>query len=71
MNASRSNKCEAQRLKIGNFDKTIIVRRADKSAVFEMELPTGETSMKRWLLDAENKQLFGAYYVDVERRGPQ
>ena len=54
------------RLRIGGLDKTIAVRPGDKAAVFEIELPGGDTEMKTWFLDAAGKELCGAYYVDVE-----
>ena len=51
---------------MGDLDKTITVQSADKAAVFEVKLPKGEVNMKTWLLDAKDRELSGAYYVDVK-----
>lgn len=54
------------RLQISTFDETISVKVSDKAALFEVQLPKGETEMKTWLIDKDGNDLCGAYYVDVE-----
>ncbi len=56
------------RLKIGDYDRTIDVRPTDEAAVFDVNLPRCSVEMKTWLLDANDKELCGAYYVDATRQ---
>ena len=57
------------RLKIGDFDRIIDVRATDEAAVFVVDLPKCSVETETWLLDANGKELCGAYYVDVTRQG--
>ncbi len=56
------------RLKIGAFDKSLDVAGDDREAVFGMKLPAGRLEMKSWFLDADGKEIAGAYYAYVERK---
>jgi arylsulfatase len=47
--------------------RTTTVGPDDEFAVFDVELPHGAVDMQASLLDAEERELCGAYYVDVER----
>ncbi|GAA3615278.1 arylsulfatase [Flavivirga amylovorans] len=53
------------RLKVGTFDKTIAVSLTDKAAIFEVNLPKGNSELKTWFLDASGNELSGAYYTDI------
>ncbi len=55
------------RLKVGTRDERKPVSPQDKSAAFALELPAGNTEIQTWFLDAEGKELCGAYYVYVTR----
>lgn len=47
--------------------RTATVNADDEYAIVDVQLPHGPLDMKASLLDAEGRELCGAYYVDVER----
>ena len=55
------------RLKVAKFDRTVPVSATDKVISFTLNLPPGPTDLQTWFLDANGKQLTGAYYVNVTR----
>jgi arylsulfatase A-like enzyme len=56
------------RLKVGDFDATRPVGEGDKALTFAAKLPAGRTKLQAWLLDADGKEIAGAYYVTVRRK---
>jgi arylsulfatase A-like enzyme len=57
------------RLKIGGVDETKAVAAGDKEVIFTVKLKTGtRTKMETWFLDADGKQLCGAYFAYVHRK---
>ncbi|MBI5768296.1 MAG: arylsulfatase [Verrucomicrobia bacterium] len=56
------------RLRVGGFDERQKVSANDQAVVFTAKLPAGRTKLQTWFLDAEGKEIAGAYYVYVERR---
>jgi arylsulfatase len=56
------------RLRVGDFDAKRAVAAEDQAVVFETTLPAGRTKLQTWFLDAEGKEIAGAYYVYVERK---
>ncbi|MBL9201032.1 MAG: arylsulfatase, partial [Opitutaceae bacterium] len=57
----------AARLRVGSFDAIREVREADQAVTFTTRLTPGRTQLQTWFLDAEGKEIAGAYYVYVER----
>lgn len=55
------------RLVVGATDATKKVTSMDKAASFTTTLPAGRTTMQGWLLDANGKELAGAYFAYVRR----
>ncbi len=53
------------KIKIGNIEKELTVNETDTSAVFQLDLPAGETDLQTWLIDKDGKST-GAYYVYVQ-----
>jgi hypothetical protein len=47
----------AARLKVGGFDKTLKVSGGELEAVFEIDLPAGETVLQTWFMDEYGRQL--------------
>jgi arylsulfatase A-like enzyme len=56
------------RLKVGEFDATRPVGEADRAVTFAAKLPAGRTKLQTLLLDADGKEIAGAYYVTVRRK---
>jgi arylsulfatase len=56
------------RLRVGTFDATLPVNATDKEAVFEMRLKPGRTQLQTWFYDAQDRELCGAFYVEVLRK---
>jgi hypothetical protein len=56
------------RLKVADFDSQRDVAETDRSATFTVSLPVGRTKLQTWLLDADGRELAGAYYVYVRRK---
>jgi arylsulfatase A-like enzyme len=56
------------RLKLGGFDATKPVAQMDKVVMFTTKLPAGRTKLQTWFLDADGKEICGAYYVTVRRK---
>jgi arylsulfatase len=56
------------RLKIADYDKAQPVKEGDKGATFIVTLKAGRTQLHTWFLDADGKELCGAYYVEVRRK---
>jgi hypothetical protein len=56
------------RLKVGDFDATRLVGESDKAITFDVKLPAGRTKLQTWFLDADGKEIAGAYYVTVRRK---
>jgi arylsulfatase len=54
------------RLKIGDFDKTIITSSGQTEAEFVLDLNKGTTKIETWFLDNTGKPLCSAYYTKVE-----
>ena len=55
------------RLKVAGVDVSKPVVAGEKAAVFTVQLPAGKTLLKTWFLDADGKELCGAFYVEVRR----
>jgi len=57
------------RLKIADLDETKPVGKFDKGTTFEVKLKAGaRLPMQSWCLDAEGKELCGAYFAYVRRK---
>jgi arylsulfatase len=56
------------RLKVGEFDRTADVKQDDQGVTFVVPLKRGRDKMQTWLLDADGKELCGAYYAEVKRK---
>ena len=56
------------RLKIGEIDRTADVKRDDQGVTFVVPLKKGREKMQTWLLDADGKELCGAYFAYVTRK---
>jgi arylsulfatase len=56
------------RLAIADFDQSLDTPTNAKAAHFTAVLPAGRTQLRTWFLDAEGKELCGAYYVYATRR---
>jgi arylsulfatase len=56
------------RLKVGDFDQTAEVMKDDKGVTLLVPLTKGRTRLQTWLLDADGKELCGAYYVEAKRK---
>jgi len=61
----------AARLKIAAHDATRAVADDAKAATFQVSLPAGRTQLQGWMLDAQGKEIAGAYYVTVRRLPPE
>jgi len=57
----------AARLKVGTIDETQDIAANAAAAVFEVKLKAGKTRLQTWFLDADNRELCGAYYVCAKR----
>ncbi|HOD79911.1 MAG: Arylsulfatase [Planctomycetes bacterium ADurb.Bin126] len=55
------------RLKIADVDRTADVNDAAVSASFRVPLPVGPATLQTWFLNADGRELCGAYYVYVRR----
>jgi arylsulfatase len=55
------------RLQIGSFDKVIDLNRNAKSVSFRVPLTKGACQMRTAFLDAEGKEVCGAYYTYIRR----
>jgi len=55
------------RLRVGEFDRSKPVTDEDKEAVFEVTLPAGPLQLQTWFLEADGKEICGAFYVEVRR----
>ncbi len=55
------------RMKIGGKDLANAVGEMDKEAVFEVTLAAGPTQLQTWFLEADGKEICGAFYVEVRR----
>ena len=55
-------------LAVGGFDATRPVGEADRAVAFAVKLPAGRTKLRTWFLDADGKEIAGAYYVTVRRK---
>lgn len=58
------------RLKIAGFDQSRPVAASDKAVVFNMNLKAGRARLETWFYDAAGREICGAYYVYVNRKGP-
>ena len=57
------------RLQVGGFDATRVVGPADKELTFTVHLPAGtKLPLQTWFLDADGRELCGAYYAEVTRK---
>jgi hypothetical protein len=56
------------RLAIAGFDATKPVGDGDKAVTFEIDLPAGRTTLRTSMIDADGKEIAGAYYATVRRR---
>jgi arylsulfatase A-like enzyme len=57
------------RLKIGNFDESRPVMADSKEISFDISLQRGNADLQTWFQDSDHKDICGAYYVYVERKG--
>jgi len=55
------------RMKISGTDLSKKVADEDREAVFEVTLPAGPTQLQTWFLEADGKEIGGAFYVEVRR----
>jgi arylsulfatase A-like enzyme len=58
------------RLKIAGFDQGGDVTASDKAVVFSTDLKAGRARLETWFYDADGREICGAYYVYVNRKGP-
>lgn len=58
------------RLRVGNFDQSQGVPNDARESRFTMQLPKGSTTLQTWFMDAQGKEICGAYYVEVQYTGP-
>jgi len=56
------------RLRIREVDERCPVKSDDRSVTFRVKLRAGDTQLQTWFLDAEGRELCGAYYVTVLRK---
>jgi len=54
------------RLNVQNFDKTVVVKKNDKAAIFTVPLKKGKTRLRSWFT-LDDGQAINAYYVYIER----
>jgi arylsulfatase A-like enzyme len=59
---------ERARVRIGEIEAAEIVEEGATGVRFELELPSGQTTLQTWLIDPDGTQR-GAYYVDVRYLG--
>ncbi|MGB7325462.1 MAG: arylsulfatase [Rubripirellula sp.] len=59
------------RLKIGLIDERQTIAASDSSAMFDVELPAGDTVMQSWLTDAASDSRRGAYFADIQFIDPK
>jgi arylsulfatase len=57
------------RLKVADVDQSQPVPADAQGSAFSVKLPAGRTTLQTWFLDPQQKELCGAYYVEVERTG--
>jgi len=57
------------RMKINEFDRTLLVLSGQKTVTFKVKLKAGKTRLHTWLCNASGKELCGAYYVRARRLG--
>ncbi len=55
------------RLRVGDTDLSRPVALEDRAATFKVALKAGRARLQTWFLDAEGRELCGAYYVYVRR----
>lgn len=55
------------RLRVGDFSEERKTAPDDTAAIFRARLPAGRTRLQTWLLDDEQREIAGAYYVYVRR----
>lgn len=53
------------RMKIGTIDQRRAVSAEDKEIAFEVFLPAGETQLQTWFYDKDDKEISGAFFVEV------
>ncbi len=58
---------KSARLKIAACEETKTVSADAKEVVYNVSLPKGKTELQTWFIDADGKDLCGAYYVYVRR----
>lgn len=76
LSPGRALPVKSVRLRIGGeaasssslLDESRPITVSDKCVAFRVKLPAGRTTMQSWLLDAEGKQLSGAYFAYVTRK---
>ena len=59
----------AARLRVGDAERTAVVKPEDKAVVFDVPLRRGRTKLQTTFADADGKDVCGAYYVYVARTG--
>lgn len=55
------------RLKVGDFDQSVVVGETDKAVVFEVNLPRGEHKIQSWFAQ-ENGKTLAPYYTYIEAK---
>jgi len=58
----------AARLKIGDFDVRKPLNPGDKAVTFDVRLPAGPAQLQTWFYDSSDREICGAFYVDVLRK---
>lgn len=54
------------RLRVGNFDQTVLTSGGETNAKFTVALNAGPTKIDTWLLDKNSKELYLAFYVKAK-----
>jgi len=54
------------RVKIGNYDNTVITAPGQKEVKFQVDIPQGFDKLETWFMDEKNKEICSAYYTNVE-----
>jgi hypothetical protein len=68
--AGRSLPIAKAKIQAGNYQAVGVPDAFSQSIVFAIDLPEGPLELQTWFLDAQDRELCGAYYVTVERLMP-
>ncbi|NLS97940.1 MAG: arylsulfatase [Planctomycetaceae bacterium] len=65
--AGTSLPIRSARIRIGDQEQSVKTSPADQAATFRVTLDRGPTILQTWFFDDQEKEICGAYYVEVER----